>query len=1206
LAELLGYIAGDGHVDALETAFFNTVEDMRNRVSSLMEKCFGFRPFTVFPRERSPMVVIRSKALAKVFNLIFGFPLGKKAANFVLPAWILNMNKENTSRFIRAYFDCDGSVGERGIEFATASPDVAQKMQLMLLKFGIISFVKPKIVNGVTYHRIFITGENIDIYAKEIGFMHPKKRVRLQSARGKKRNTNVDTIPNMGMAVDYITKALEIETHGKIWGYTKGKYAFGREKLSRFLNLAEKAYEEKRAIDDLQRQINAHAKAVETAAELVKKQPRHSSFRQVARKVGLSERIVKKYLNGSPDPRPLTLKKLCAYFKIDVEIPGERLVFDALKLAVAKVSHERLASASEVSIGTISGIANGMFKRSRLKTLECISKGLARISSEMNNAYDKLFELKKLACSDIFWDRITEIAQANPKEEFVYDIEVEGSPNFVANGIIAHNTSFAGSMMVEIMSKTRVIVTEDTLELPVTQLREIGYNIQRLKSRSVITHVETELPAEEALRTALRLGDSALILGEVRSSIPGWEEVFVVENGIAKRIPIEILERKDRGNYKIPTLGFDLKVGLKNLAGFVKHPERDRLLEVITKTGRRITVTPEHSLFHAAKDFRIAPVECRKLMKGDSIVIPTSIPVGFNDVESINVLEILPEFRLENFESDTRRAIEKLGWKRATEVAGVTSGDIYNYFRTAPNQQINLPVSSFQNLMQESETDYNPDQLRITRGTGNAIPATIPVNEEFCRFLGYYVSEGYYALPGGKGGNVILTNSNEHMLEDMASLSRNLFGIEPTTRKVYGAGESTQVRIGSSALATLVSRLGCGRTCTEKRIPSLIFGLSKPKVAAFLRGLFSGDGCFTASKSSGNSIRYASTSRKLAEDVSYLLLAFGIVGTIRHRRATKLNCNDIWTVEFKDREMVERFLREIGFEQKSPKMLIKGWQHTSVNTVRFSKEALKKHLTMCPRRYRHLFRFEKCSKRYLRQVVNDSQCKVSEQLKIFANGEFFLDEVKEIREIKLEKPVPVYDLSIEPSQNFIGGFGGILLHNTEAIALYEAMRIGALANVVAGTIHGDSAYGVFDRVVNDLGVPPTSFKATDIVLVANVLRSPDGMHAYRRITEITEVRKHWKDDPGLEGGFVPLMEYNAKEDKLKPTQTLLMGESQILNDISNRVKDWRANWPAVWDTINLRARIIQSLVEMGAKNPALLEADFVMKSKSMFHTISEE
>jgi len=98
------------------------------------------------------------------------------------------------------------------------------------------------------------------------------------------------------------------------------------------------------------------------------------------------------------------------------------------------------------------------------------------------------------------------------------------------------------------------------------------------------------------------------------------------------------------------------------------------------------------------------------------------------------------------------------------------------------------------------------------------------------------------------------------------------------------------------------------------------------------------------------------------------------------------------------------------------------------------------------------------------------------------------------------------------------------VRSTEAKALYEAMRVGALANVVAGTIHGDSPYGVFDRVVNDLEVPRTSFKATDIIIVANQIRSPDGIHRWRRITQITEVRKKWEQDPLAEEGFVDLLE----------------------------------------------------------------------------------
>lgn len=180
------------------------------------------------------------------------------------------------------------------------------------------------------------------------------------------------------------------------------------------------------------------------------------------------------------------------------------------------------------------------------------------------------------------------------------------------------------------------------------------------------------------------------------------------------------------------------------------------------------------------------------------------------------------------------------------------------------------------------------------------------------------------------------------------------------------------------------------------------------------------------------------------------------------------------------------------------------------------------------------------------------------------------------------------------------------VRSLEAKALYEAMRIGALANVVAGTIHGDSPYGVFDRVVNDLGVPATSFKATDIIIVANRLKSPDGLHSFRRLMEITEVRKHWKTDPEDEGGFVNLMSYSAKEDEVKPTQTLLIGESIILNDIASNVREWKGSWDRVWENINLRARIMQSIVEHSSRDSNLLEAEFVLKSNQKFHLISEE
>ncbi|MEK6853834.1 MAG: ATPase, T2SS/T4P/T4SS family, partial [Nanoarchaeota archaeon] len=775
----------------------------------------------------------------------------------------------------------------------------------------------------------------------------------------------------------------------------------------------------------------------------------------------------------------------------------------------------------------------------------------------------------------------------------------------VAGTRSAGKSSLLGAMMVEVMRKYRIISIEDTLELPISSLRQIGYNIQPLKVASALSKGTTEVPADEGIRTTLRMGDSCLIIGEVRSSIRGDQEVVVVEKGICKRVPIKDLENKDVSDYLIPTLDFDLKTNLRRLTAFVKHPPREKLLEVRTKTGRSVTVTPDHSLFTATKELKIVPIECKDLKKGSQVVIPASIPYGFNDVDEINLLEEVPELRVENFEPPVREEISKIGWKKATEICGIKSGDIYNYFRT--NQKTNMPVASFKELMEETNTHFSTSQLLIKTGTSNSIPAVVPVNEDFCSYLGYYVSEGYCELRQGGGGKVIITNSDERVLNHVSALTKELFNITPRKREVFGAGRSVQLIASCKPLAEFLLKIRAGKFCTEKRVPPLIYGMSKKKIAAFLRALYEGDGSMTVSESSGNSIRYYTTSQKLAEDVAYLLLAFKIVARIYPAKKREKS-NQLWVVEFKDRKMVETFMREIGFVYKNKKLQNKKWAHTKASTVYLDKAVLKQNLVKYPRKYRHLLRFLRCSKNYLERVVNDPECAVTARLKIFAEGDFYLDEVEEIKELFLPEPEPVYDLSVSPSQNFVGGFGGILLHNTEALALYEAMRVGALANFVAGTIHGDSPYGVFDRVVNDLKVPRTSFKATDIVVVANPIRSADGLHRWRRVTQITEVGKYWENDPSLEKGFKDLMKYDSKSDKLEPTLDLLNGESDILKSVAANVKEWAGSWDAVWDNIMLRTQIKEALVNAAEKTGQddILEAPFVVHANDEFHKIAEE
>ena len=180
------------------------------------------------------------------------------------------------------------------------------------------------------------------------------------------------------------------------------------------------------------------------------------------------------------------------------------------------------------------------------------------------------------------------------------------------------------------------------------------------------------------------------------------------------------------------------------------------------------------------------------------------------------------------------------------------------------------------------------------------------------------------------------------------------------------------------------------------------------------------------------------------------------------------------------------------------------------------------------------------------------------------------------------------------------------VRSKEAIALFEAMRVGAAANVVAGTIHADSPYGVYDRVVNDIGVPKTSFKAIDIIVTTNPVIS--GLKKFKRILRITEVRKEWDDDPLSEGAFVDLMVYNAKTDQLEVTDELKNGDSEILKRMAGRIKEFAGDWDAIWNNILLRANCLQAVVDMAQEmnDPLLLEAGLAIKANDQLLILSEK
>jgi hypothetical protein len=68
-----------------------------------------------------------------------------------------------------------------------------------------------------------------------------------------------------------------------------------------------------------------------------------------------------------------------------------------------------------------------------------------------------------------------------------------------------------GALLFEVDMSQRTIVIEDTPELPIDDLNELGYKVLGL----TVGQGKASTP-DKALRTALRLGESVLVMGEVR------------------------------------------------------------------------------------------------------------------------------------------------------------------------------------------------------------------------------------------------------------------------------------------------------------------------------------------------------------------------------------------------------------------------------------------------------------------------------------------------------------------------------------------------------------------------------------------------------------------------------------------------------------------------------------------------------------------
>ncbi|MGM0405521.1 MAG: ATPase, T2SS/T4P/T4SS family [Thermoplasmatota archaeon] len=161
----------------------------------------------------------------------------------------------------------------------------------------------------------------------------------------------------------------------------------------------------------------------------------------------------------------------------------------------------------------------------------------------------------------------------------------------------------------------------------------------------------------------------------------------------------------------------------------------------------------------------------------------------------------------------------------------------------------------------------------------------------------------------------------------------------------------------------------------------------------------------------------------------------------------------------------------------------------------------------------------------------------------------------------------------------------------EARTLYEAMRAGTAGSAVMGTIHGNSPDAVYERVVHDMGISKESFGATDIIVIAGIVR-PGGMQKRKRT--VTHISEYDQEE------FEDLMNYR---NGLEPTDYLKRNSEKV----GGIARDWNLSYERAVANIELRAYIREKMVEASEeKGDKLLSPAWVASVNGKFWNLIEK
>jgi len=455
---------------------------------------------------------------------------------------------------------------------------------------------------------------------------------------------------------------------------------------------------------------------------------------------------------------------------------------------------------------------------------------------------------------------------------------------------------------------------------------------------------------------------------------------------------------------------FDGKTLKDGFATHVYKGKTSQLIEVKTRSGRKVKITPVHKLFKLSKNLEVVETPAGKLREGDFILSPR-----LTKMQS-QYQKLIPSSSWRVADSDIFPKVKKV-IESYSATSGLTKKEIskklkIKYATINAFSSVNKPTVSF---IRKLNTLCKANiKLQTYKTERQSLPITLPtfLDEDFAEFLGCMMADGM--IKGNK--SVHFFNADKYVRGRFSQLVKTLFGLPS---KEYYARTVWAISVNSQALVQVLTNLGYPlvKKSRNLKLPKQLLSSPASVIKSFLKAYIICDGHV-----SKTDIEIVTASKDMQSGLCYLLTQLGVLYTASQKVT---NGRTYYRVFISPREAIkidEYYSKKYYFNSTDIvpmtssllKEILGDVKPHSLNREGISMTSYYKEVNQTTKTFQ--------------QVIQKTATNQSLQALASSLDYVFCDEIKEIKFIN--ETVDVYDLTVANTHNFVGGDIPMILHNT--------------------------------------------------------------------------------------------------------------------------------------------------------------------------------